>query len=228
MKRQILALTITCMVAVTGFGLYRGRSDQPSIEDPAIIAPASAMASTPTRPSEADVVGNTDDVPDWYSSRVKAAILAGREASPTECTDPGLICDQTDFAPVMDVMRPSPMGPITTEDAVGRALMLADSPVQALDAKIGVLATTWSDSARIGGFSVESDIRLDPQTPVVVVTVYATITNTDVPAGIDPQVYDSYTVIYSTASRHGFRTCYGCSDLPPTARAKDIVSALPS
>ena len=107
-------------------------------------------------------------------------------------------------------------------------LIVAFPGVQGLDV-VGPLEVfaAGSEAAEVGGFSADSDIRLAPDAPVVVVTVAAPISNTEGPEGAELETYDQYTVIYSAASHHGFRVCMGCGDVAVDAMASDYVKGLP-
>ncbi|NOX28633.1 MAG: hypothetical protein GXP35_01060, partial [Actinobacteria bacterium] len=169
------------------------------------------------------------DFPEWYSERIKESLAEAANLSEEDCAARGLvICSADEAGAISDIFGPHPDGELTDVDAVGRALLAANDPAMAREAaKVGLLRSTWLTAAQNGRFDVASDIRLDPDTPVLAVTVYAQVTNNEVPFGIEPETYDSYTVIYSIASRFGFLTCLGCDDVEPQVDASTIVATLP-
>lgn len=196
--------------------------------EPVAISEESSVTTSAQSTVETTMVAALD-VPEWYPVAVVEALERGLSVSPDECASiERTICSIDAAAQLMEIMRPNASGPITLADAVGRALLYADNAERAFEvAQVGVAELTWSEAAEVGGFSADSDIRLAPDAPVVVVTVAAPISNTEGPEGAELETYDQYTVIYSAASHHGFRVCMGCGDVAVDAMASDYVKGLP-
>ena len=141
-----------------------------------------------------------DQVHDWYPDEVVEHL---NTLNPAE---------RAAFVETMAIFEPRLSGPLSQDEAIGRALLFADGEVDPVAARgaVEVIETTWAGAAELTGKTPDSDLRLAKDSPILAVVVHLPVTNTDVPSGAKPTTYESFVVLYEPRSAFGFNVCFGC------------------